>query len=34
MKINKKVLGMIIGLTMVFGTGCNKNIPSVILKFN
>ena len=26
MKINKRVIGMIIGLTMVFGTGCNKNI--------
>ena len=26
MKINKRVIGMIMGLTMVFGTGCNKNI--------
>ena len=36
MKINKKVLGMIMGLTMVFGVGCNKNmdITEEIIKEN
>ena len=36
MKIRKRVIGMIMGFTMVFGVGCNKNmdITEEVIKEN